>query len=664
MSLGMGPGNAIHLVNTVPTANASLTWVRDNHTYKAGGEVRFEGYVAFNQTYTNGWMTFSPVETGLPSLNGVALAGSVGYNYASFLLGRVDNGFTGVPTNTRVGSHSFSWFIQDSWKVTRKITLDYGLRYDFGTYLKEQYGRMADFSPSTPNPSAGGRLGATVFDGYGPGHCQCNIASNYPFAFGPRIGLAYQITSKTVLRTGAGVSYYKTDDNNSLSFSTGSQNRYSAPSYGDPAFVMAQGMPYQITWPNYDPGQLPLPGTLAAPLIAFDRHSGRPARTLSWSFGLQREIAKDLVVEAAYVANRGVWWSASAMVQPNQNTVASLAADGFDLSNAADRAVLSSPITSAAAIARGLTLPYPGFPPGASVAQALRPFPQFTTPIFNYPPDGDTWYNSLQSKVTKRVSHGLDLVSSFTWSKQEYIGSEEDFVAGAVNPAQNDINNRQQNKYLSGFDQPFLLTIAANYRTPNLTGSRFLGNSKALAWVARDWTIGAVLRYGSGLPIEVPLANNALATYLFTGGYAASASNGTFVDRVPGQPLFTVDLNCHCYDPNKTFVLNPKAWADPPPGQFGTAAAYYNDYRQQRRPSESMSLGRAFRIKERATLQIRAEFTNIFNRTEVNTPTSTNAAASQLTSATGQTTSGFGYISTGTLFAQPRQGQLIARFQF
>jgi hypothetical protein len=563
-----------------------------------------------------------------------------------------------------VGSHSFSYFVQDSWKVTRRLTLDYGLRYDFGTYLQSQYGLLANFGPSTPNPSAGGRQGATVFDGYLPGRCQCHLASNYPFAYGPRIGLAYQINPKTVLRTGAGVSYYKTDDNNSLSFSTGSQNRYSAPSYGYPAFVMAQGMPYKITWPNFDPGQLPLPGTVSAPLLAIDREAGRPARTLSWSFGLQREIARDLVVEASYVANRGVWWSASAMIQPNQNTVASLAADGFDLSNPADRAVLSSPITSAAAIARGLTLPYPGFPAGASVAQALRPYPQFTTPIFNYPPVGDTWYNSLQSKATKRFSHGLDFIGTFTWSKQEYIGSEQDFVAGFVNPAQNDVKNRQQNKYLSGFDQPFLFTFAANYTTPNLKGSGFVGRNKVLSWIARDWTVGAVLRYGSGLPIMVPLANNALATYLFTGGYAASPSNGTFVDRVPGQPLFTVDLNCHCYDPNKTFVLNPKAWADPPPGQFGTAAAYYNDYRQQRRPAENMSLGRVFRIKERTTLQIRAEFTNIFNRTEVNTPTSTNAAASQLTSATGQTTSGFGYINTGTVYAQPRQGQLVARFQF
>jgi len=660
MSLGMGPGNALYMHNPAPTGNASLTWVHGNHTYKAGGEVRFEGYVAYNQTYTNGWMTFAPAATGLPALNGVNLAGgNVGYGYASFLLGAVNNGFTGVPTTTRVGSHALAWFVQDSWKVTRKMTLDYGLRYDFSTYLSEEYGRLANFGPNTPNPSAGGRLGAVVFDGHLPGRCGCNIAHNYPFAFGPRLGLAYQITPKWVLRTGAGISYAKTDDNNQVSFSTGSQNQYSTASFGDPAFLMRNGMPYKITWPNFDPGQLPLPGTTTGPLLYFDRNTGRPARQIQWSFGLQRELARNLVIEASYVGNRGAWWSASAMDQPNQLRPSTIAAYGLNIDSAADRTLLLSPIGGALAASRGFnTLPYPGFPVTQTVAWSLRPYPQYGTLIANYPPLGDTWYNSLQAKGVKRFSHGLDFTSTFTWAKQEYIGSEMDFVAGFVNPAQNDVYNRQQNKYLSGFDQPFLFTFGGNYTTPKLA------RNKAFSWLARDWTLGAVLRYGSGLPLMVPIANNGLNSLLFTGGYAASPTGGTFVNRVPGQPLFTVDLNCHCYDPNKTFVLNPKAWADPLPGHFGTAAAYYSDYRQQRRPGENISLGRVFRIKERASLQIRAEFTNIFNRTEVNTPSSTNAAATQLTNSAGQNIAGFGWINTGTVAVQPRQGQMVARFQF
>src|SRR6185312_15828198 len=119
-------------------------------------------------------------------------------------------------------------------------------------------------------------------------------------------------------------------------------------------------------------------------------------------------------------------------------------------------------------------------------------------------------------------------------------------------------------------------------------------------------------------PIPSPTSTNSLATYLY---------QSTLFNRNPGVPLFTQDLNCHCFDPSKTFVLNPAAWSNPDPGQWGTAAAYYSDFRYQRRPVENLSLARVFRIKERASLQIRAEFTNIFNRTEINNPVATNPLA-------------------------------------
>lgn len=240
------------------------------------------------------------------------------------------------------------------------------------------------------------------------------------------------------------------------------------------------------------------------------------------------------------------------------------------------------------------------------------------------------------------------------------VGSEQDYnYFGFIAPVTNDVFNRAVNKYLSGYDQPLLSVIAANYTTPTLNGRGFLGN-KIASSIARDWQIGAVLRYGSGLPIQAPAATTSLTTY--TG-------QSTFVNRFPGVPLFTKDLNCHCFDRNAAFVLNPAAWQNPPLGQLGTAAAYYNDYRYQRRPLESMSPARNFRFKERFNLQIRGEFTTICNRTEPNNPTATNAFATQTRSANGNTSGGFGSIITnpGTgavTFSAPRQGTLVARFQF
>jgi hypothetical protein len=653
LAAGMGPGNALYLTYYKPTGNTSLTWVKDNHTYKFGGEFVVNGYKAYNQTYTNGWLEFSPNETGLPALNGVTLAGTVGFPYASFLLGAVDNGYTGIPNVTRMGAHALSGFAQDSWKVTRKLTLDYGLRYDFATYLKEHHGFYGIFSPSTVNPSAGGRPGAVIYEGYGGGRCNCAFAHNYPYAFGPRLGLAYQITPKTVLRTGVGVSYYKTDDNNALSFSTGSEFIYSTPSYGDPSFVMRNGMPYKVTFPNFYPGQYPLPGTVAPPPQLMDQNAGKPARLVQWSLGIQRELHRNLLVEATYVGNIGVWWNAGGMIAPNAIMPSTLAAYGLSLNNSADRTLLASPLLSSLAIQDGYGPAYPGFPLSATVAQTLRPFPQFgSLTNWHYVPDGNTWYESLQAKATQRLSHGLEFSSAFTWAKQLTRGVEDAFGRGG-GVIINDAFNRPNQKALSVFDQPFQFLVSGSYTTPRWNASGT--GMKVLSWISRDWQIGTLLRYSSGVPIPTAASTNSLATYLF---------QSTQFNRIPGAALFTHDLNCHCFDPNKTFVLNPAAWVNPAPGQWGTAAAYYSDFRYQRRPVENISFGRNFRIKERANLQIRAEFTNMFNRTEMNNPTATNPLATQTTNSAGQTTAGFGFINTGTVYSAPRQGQLIARFQF
>jgi hypothetical protein len=276
-------------------------------------------------------------------------------------------------------------------------------------------------------------------------------------------------------------------------------------------------------------------------------------------------------------------------------------------------------------------------------------------------PVGDSWYNALQAKATKRFSHGLDFASSFTWSKQQTIGAESDVsFSSPSSPASNDILNRGQNKYLSAYDQPFLFVFSGNYTLPKI------GRNKALSWAVRDWQIGSVLRYGSGLPIMAPRATNGLSQLLFLSEGPGGFSGGTYANRVPGVPLFIHNPNCHCFDPNSTFELNPAAWTNPSAGTWGTSAAYYNDYRYQRHPVENMSLARNFRIRERYNLQIRAEFTNIFNRTGLNNPSSTNAGATQLTGPTGQTLSGFGYISPTQTAATPlpRQGTLVARFTF
>jgi len=380
---------------------------------------------------------------------------------------------------------------------------------------------------------------------------------------------------------------------------------------------------------------------------------------IQWSISLQHEIFRNLAVEAAYVGNRGAWWQANALINVNGLTPERIASFGLDVSKAADQTLLNSQLISPLAAQRGFNKPpYANFPMTSTVAQALRPFPQFanatssSTPAISYlwAPLGRTWYDSLQLKVTKRFSHGLDFTSTFTWQKELTMGAEDVDTQG-ITATVNDVFNRPTNKYVSGLSRPFVFVTAVNYRFPKL------GLNRAISWAIRDWTLGVVLQYASGVPIRSPIAQNRLSTLLF---------RDTFANRVPGEPLFTKDLNCNsCFDPNKDFVLNPKAWVDPPAGQFGNSAGYYNDYRTRRRPSEALSIGRVFRIRERVALNIRADFQNILNRTQMNNPTSTNAKATQtVDAARGQTISGFGYINTGTVASAPRQGIIVARIQF
>ena len=111
-------------------------------------------------------------------------------------------------------------------------------------------------------------------------------------------------------------------------------------------------------------------------------------------------------------------------------------------------------------------------------------------------------------------------------------------------------------------------------------------------------------------------------------------------------------------------MLNPAAWSQPATGTFGNSSLYYNDYRSARQPAESLSLARFFTLREGMRLEIRAMFFNPFNRTYLNAPTGTNALATTTYNSAGLLTGGFGYINTGSTALQPRNGMLVARFQF
>jgi hypothetical protein len=639
------------------TGVASASYVHNNHTYKLGAEYSLIGYTDRDSKGSNGILSVSTAETGLPSTQGQSLGGgSIGFGYASFLLGRIDSASVTNPLDPQYRRPSWALYLQDTWKIKRTLTLDYGLRWDYQQYGHEIYYRSSQFAPDVRNPSAGNLLGAMEYEGYGPGRCNCTFTKSYPYAIGPRLGAAYQVNSKTVLRGGWGFVYSRVRD-----YDYGTRNmigvggntlNWTSTAYGDPAAILKTGLQYSLSdlrLQSLDPGLRPQAGQLNWPGIYNDPNMGRPGRINQWNISLQREITKNLVIEAAYVGNRGVWlipdtWSGSgALGALNVMDGPYLLKNyGLDINNATDRTLLTSRINSATAANRGFKIPYAGYPVGSTVAQVLRPYPQFNNAITpRGAPLGKSWYDSLQVKVNKRYSHGLNLTSAFTWQKELQMGTG----GGSTN----NIFTPQLAKSFIGNSEPFALVIGYTYETPRFSKNRLIAS------LTGHWAFGGILKYTSGMPIASPASQNSLSSLIF---------QSTKMNRVPGQPLYLYDLNCRsCFDPNKDFVLNPKAWTDAPAGQWGTAAIYYGDYRTRHLTGEQMSVGRNFRVREGMNFSFRAEFFNVFNRVNLPSPSSSNPLSTQTGNAAGVPTSGFGYINAINT-GGARNGQIVARFEF
>ena len=696
-----------------PTFNTALTWVHGNHTFKLGATALFEGIQSLNESRADGQFGFNPAQTSDPwqVTQPFSNFAPSGFGYASFLLGQTVSASSAAPADVRLGMHSYGLYIQDSWKVTRKLTFDFGLRWDYANLWTEQYGRMQNAAFDQPNPLLGGRLGTVEYGAT----CKCNFANAYPFGIGPHIGVAYQITPKTVFRGGGAISYAATSDQAGLNSSAGDFYSIPAPGYGLSAPQLQFGDPLGpgnqygnpvVHWPDFSP-HFPVPASLnplvippSSPFVSIAPNTGRLPRIFQWSLGFQREISSNLVLEAAYVGNRSAWFVAPLLAGLNYNaetpqgllaTRAYGATQGIDITNASDANLLTTPISSPNVIARfpALANPnvvYPGFPGTSQLLQALRPYPQWNgIPPFLGPPMGNTWYDSLQVKMTKRFSHGLSAQAAYTWEKELTNGtnSNTSYVTPSP-PLINDVYNKALDKQISGFSLPQELVFAFNYTTPKIAGE---GRAfKLFSAIARDWTYSGVLRYQSGQLIQTPFSTNNL---LYDMGRGAANNNPalwgggyTFLNRVAGQPLFLVDPNSK-FNPTQQLALNPKAWVEPPQGQFGVSAPYYNDFRWQRQPAESMAFGRVFHITEKAQFQIRAEFQNIFNRAFLAVPangapfggqsvfvTTPTVNRGSLSGATNLLSQGFGYVNwvNGGLGsvggAQPRSGQIVAHFIF
>ena len=563
-----------------PTSSASLTWIHANHTYKLGGDFRKDYLVSITTANSSGTYSFGtgiagPNPAGVQTGNGItwqpALDGltgfqgntNVGFPFANWLMGSVTSLTLSYPADYRRTKSQTGLYVQDTWRVRRNLTIDYGVRWDYGTYSKEDHGRTVDFSPTTPNPNAGGHLGAYIYEAT----CKCDFAHNYPYALAPRLGIAYTLNKKTVIRGGFGIAYGFTPITagpiiNSVVTPT-LQN-------GFDDFRLQGGIPskYQPQWPVYDPGFGFVPGTvnaLQAGVQLIDPNAGRPDRTYQWNVTVQRELNRSLVVEAGYVGNRNIWQPSGGSAlnvgfqDLNAVSVDTLKRNGFTVGNLDDATLLNtqfnrlSPQQAATLAARGVGLPYAGFPTSGpfaqTVLQSLKPFPQFNSVISPLAPLGRSWYDSLQLQLTKRFSHGLSGNVNYTYSKNlQFVSSP-------------DVFNRSVGKDLVPQNPPRQLRISFDYQTPRPKGIPVLSN-RYVSQIVGGWGISGALYYQTAAYLSRPLSGstNSISRWLGRGpGFAQlkKDAEGSYMspwsvdwtDLSGAHHTDPLDINCHCFDP-------------------------------------------------------------------------------------------------------------------
>jgi hypothetical protein len=660
--------------NWAPTGSA--TWVHGDHTFKFGGDLRHQVFGTHNDPSAGNY-GFDPSQTSLPSSQGNFPSGaSLGDGFASFALGQLSSG--------NIGNDNIQWFhrveggiyAQDTWKLTHKITVDYGLRWDWEQMQHEQHNRETQFSPTVPNPSAGGLLGGTEYEGYGTGRCNCIYENFYPWSIQPRLGINYQLDAKTVLHAGAGMYSGQQLFMNEINYSNQgfgfNQVNITSPSFGLPAGQFSNGVPYSpaaLTAVNFDPGAYPNVGQTNSPPNFTVPNNGRPSRFVQLTVGFEREIVKDLSVEANFIDNRGVWLESDGLKVINQLPVPVIAQHGLDVTNPADQDLLLQPISSPSVAARDFAAPYSTFPSGATLAQALRPFPQFGNIGDQYERDGNTWYDALQVKVTKRIGGGLSGGLGYAWSKD--LGTA-DAPANTSHQAtyttatfiQDPTRSPKSQKSYLSIDQPQMINFYFNYEVPRF---RFAQSGWKAALFA-GWTTDGIFHYQSGFPLLVPNAQTpfTLDKVTFPSG---NNTNTVFANRVPGQKLFLHGLNDHSGNHYTTFFLNPAAWANPTPGTYSTSKPYYGDYRNARQPAEQLGFGKAFTFRESVQFSLRADFFNVFNRwVYPNLNNMQNFSQAAQYNGDGSIANGFGYLGNsisgaGGNFA-PRSGEFVARIQF
>jgi hypothetical protein len=587
--------------------NDTLSWNVGRHFLKMG----FNAARNHQNTSpgTSPSFTFNALETAIP--NETYSGTQTGYVFASYLLGIVHSAGQTEAVNLGGRRNYYALFIQDDFKVSSRLTLNLGLRWDYQQPVYEVANRYSSWDPNTVDPATGLK-GAYVFAG------SCSVCTGQDYFgtkdykdFGPRIGFAWRPFDKWTVRGAYGIMY----DPDSF-------NGYNGTPLGKPTNT-AWGGTYSLSsnpinpWAgifNWDSG---FPTDRYSP-GSFDRswgdknrpgmvdpNYGRSPYVQQWNFNIQRKLPLNLVMDVGYLGMKSTGLKNDSLVAINQIPASALQQYGTKLNNVIR--------TAADAAQYGIALPYPGFT--GTLAAALRPYPQVngTSTIQTYgTPIGFSTYNSLQVTVNRQFAKGVSLYANYVWSKTLSNIDSELIGGNGANNAPMNYYNLAIEKSVASYDIPHAFKTYVNYDLPVGRGKAFLNSTPRIVnAVLGGWAISGIANYFSGTPLGPFTAPTPLS-----GGWNGGNNRPNIA---PGADLLNPNFDASQFELSSTSsakdtYLNKAAFSAPAALTLGTSAKRYTSVRSFPTLNEDLALSKSNRITEKVRFSLRAEFFDALNR--------------------------------------------------
>ena len=513
--------------------NDSVTWIKGRHTAKFGLQYmkgasnnlstgRSAGYFNFLNQQTGLAHDF-PLGCGTNSTPCLVTAGSTGIAFASFLLGyanEVQVDHENAPSYPR--NAYWALFAQDDFKLSKRLTLNFGLRYDLFNPDYQKNNTKAWIDYSVPNPGAPGYMGALVTASAQDPSGLITYKTN----FSPRLGLAYALNEKTVIRAAYGIFYAQGNEDrlDRGGFIQGYNGSTGITASGlSPAFIWGAPTSQMVSQLAFSPSQSPTefngggtPKHSAGSLIAQDKTDSLPPYMNTYNFGVQRMLPGQMTLTVSYVGNIGI--HLASRVTPWDKMPNQYLPYGFQTASNGATPLLLAPIGDpkvqvTAPIAKMPIdpatenhSPFPGFERvlggAATMGQALKTSPQFQGTHRYYEGVGNSDYNALQVKLEKHFSNGLSLLASYAWSKTLTDGGSIFSTFSSDFGTDTPWNARLQKTY-SFADLPALASISYVYDLPVGKGKRFLSQGGVANAIVGGWKYSGVLQYQSGMPQEL-----------------------------------------------------------------------------------------------------------------------------------------------------------------